>query len=492
MQTLVTGQDDDDYSAAPRARTRQKDTDHKEKIYQYFKGPRAVQLYLKSLQLILQHQVQFLIQDKGLPAEIEIIVRELWCLRIAKLGDKMTEAHDYDSQSQGLTTDASGPESDDDYALLNRKLKLNNTPGLIDCLALCYLGITTLRLDTTPGDICDWTINDKMPYHRAIKYLPKSMKDRLPSGYHAVLDPNSLLNIERFYSVLLDIASSLQKEHGIKWPPLNHPLLLARYIQELALPLELYHATTELARVLDYSLALSESNTGKSRVQHLPEAQLASCLVVCTKLAYPFDRRQRHPQTMGEAAAVALDWEKWLAHVDKSSEGDNEVPRKLTSKELATVQEADIFEMADNQLDEYLDWYQDTFIDQDKHEVDEYRKDLYSWFPIDRDRSAHSPQEQDTESKTQRQLKAVSAVHGTMQPIRIIKDTEGDDVVRPGQHYTYYRNLEELPDHARKFYEMVAKVAGLSLEMLVMAVFFAETAIEKRRKQDQKLATAID
>ena len=99
---LVRGEDDDDYVSAARTVTRKKktaDEDYKttNKIY---RGPQAFGLYLKSLQLILRHQIWFLTRDRGLPAELETIIYNLWALRIAQLEDKIASNQDPSSNSQ--------------------------------------------------------------------------------------------------------------------------------------------------------------------------------------------------------------------------------------------------------------------------------------------------------------------------------------------------------------------------------------------------------
>ncbi|KAF2122336.1 hypothetical protein BDV96DRAFT_537465 [Lophiotrema nucula] len=494
-RTLIVGQDEDDFTPAARTRTRsQRNTDEIEKVYKYFKGQQAYDLYLKCLQLILRHQIWYLVHEKGLPVELETVVFALWALRIAPLEGKIAHIHDYDSQSQVFTTDESDIEHEGDtFASASRKEKLKGMPGLTDALALCYLGILTLRLPITPGDICDWATNGKLPYLRAIKHVPKSMKERLPARYHAYLDPNGLLQFHRFHSALVDLETSMANEYGIIWPTLNRPLLLFRYLKELALPLELYNATTRLAEIIKYDFTPPMSMNSKLGIRHLPEAQLISCLVICVKLLYPFDDLRRYPMTTSEPAATTINWEEWQSHMS-TYRRDSRGPALLYTKgELANLQEKDIFSMSGRQLDQYLDWYKDAFIDWERiasSEDGQFRNALYEMFPTTEDRPQESSTELPDQSTMSNKLDVVKAVHSSMHPRKAIPNEEmKEDALRPGQGYAYYRKLEDLPEQAKHFYEEAARVVGLSLDMLIKAVFFTERKIERWRKDEKRRAT---
>lgn len=463
-------------------------------MYKYFRGQKAFELYLECLQLILRHQVWYLIHDKGLPTELEITVFDLWALRVAQLENKVADATEYDSQSQAFTTDESGTENETDmFRSASRKAKLKGMPSLADALALCYMGTLTLRLPVTPGDIYEWATNDKLPYLRAIKFVPASMKERLPARYHAYLDPNGLLQFHRFYTALVGLETSLSNEHGITWPALNQPLLLFRYLKELALPLEVYDVTTRLVRFLQYDLI--PPVTGKSRlgIRHLPEAQLISCLVIGVKLLYPFDDLEWHPRTVTEPAATRMNWEEWHNHMSTYRMESRGPTLKYTKEEFVLLQEKDVFSMNENQLDQYLDWYHDAFIDEDRlarGEDGEFRHALYEMFPIAKNQSQQRAEESPHQSALSTEIEVVKAVHSSVRPRRARPDEAmKDGTRRPGQIYAIYRTLQDVPDQARPFYEEAAKIAGLSMDMLIQSVFFTERKIEKRRQDEKRQST---
>ncbi|EOA86215.1 uncharacterized protein SETTUDRAFT_110134 [Exserohilum turcica Et28A] len=409
---VVRGEDDDDYISAARTVTRKKKTAEEEDKTsdKIFKGPQAFDLYLKCLQLVLRHQLWFLVRDKGLPAELEALVYDLWSLRIAQLEDKIASNEDPSSnpqsQSQVFNTLESGDDATDtekghvSSMMRKRDRRLSTAPNLNDCVLLCYLGITTLRLPFTPGDLYAWVADGKLAYCRAIKLLPLAMRDRLPPTYRANLDPIAPLTYTRFYRTLTDLQTSYDADHGILWPPLNFSLLSYRYLRELALPLELYAATKRLGDLLGYDFAPHYEGKKRLGIRHLPEAQLVSCIIVCIKILYPFDQEQRQWGLSTQHTMTAMNWDVWCK---------------------------------------------------------EMRLPLHHEFDV------------------------VKAVHSAMEPVPNVADEDGQ-TLRAGQAYPRWRTRGELPEAARLLFEKARRLAGLSMNMLILAVGFTEARIEQWKR----------
>lgn len=461
-----------------------------------FSGRQGLDLYLKSLQLILRHQLWYLVKEKGLPEELELIVFDLWALRVAQFGDRIASDSRADSQSQSqvfstLETD----ESETDAARgvfrtpRGRDKKLSGVPNLLDSLALCYLGILTLRLPITPGDIYHLATEGKLAYRGAIKLLPLPMRDRLPPSYHATLNPNALLKYKRFYAAVTDLQISFTNDHKIIWAPLNYRLLLFRYLRNLALPLEVYDITIRLSKLLGYDFVLHQERKKRLGIRHLPEAQLAGCLVACVKLLYPFDGEHRHPRSAAEPTAAVIDWQQWHKHLQSAKEEQRGAEQKVTIEELTKLEEKDVFDMAPDRLDQYLDFYADSFLDdagiQRTMETDDFRNAIYHMFPIEGATTASADEALNSPPKDNTAL--VRAVHSSMQARVAVDDEHArPETLRPGQAYRIYKTENDLPEHAKAFYEELAKLAGLSMDMLLMAVCSTEARMEQwRRKQDE-------
>jgi RNA polymerase I-specific transcription initiation factor RRN7 len=434
----------------------------------------------------------FLVQAKGLPNELENLIFDLWALRVAQLADRIASAYqESDSQSQVFSTlESEESETTDNErgifsAPRDRDKKLQGAPNLYDCLVLCYLGISTLRLPITPGDIYAWTTDGDMAFRGAIKLLPLAMRDRLPASYHAVLDPQTLMRHKRFYSTMTNLQISFEKDHGILWPVLNVPLLLYRYLKDLALPLELYDSTLRLGDLLGYDFAFHYDGRRQLGIRHLPEAQLIGCLIVCIKLFYPFDKYRRFPESSSEPSATVVDWKKWCEQMRNAKLEQRQSTPGLTTEELTELQESDVFEMGSDQLDQYLDFYADSFLDnaeiQRTKDSDDFRNALYGMFPIEG--KEHSlPVKLSEGLSHERSMETVRAVHSDMKTRPVVG--EDQDALRPGQMYPIWKGVQNLPKRAAIFYEEAARLSGLSMEMLAMAVFLTEARIEKwRRKQ---------
>lgn len=451
----------------------------------------------------MRHQLWYVIKEKGLPEELELITLDLWALRIAQFGDRIASDSRTDSQPQSQvfsTLETDEEETDDARGTFRtpkgRDKKLSSVPNLLDALALCYLGMLTLRLPVTPGDIYHWVTEEKMAYRGAIKLLPLPMRDRLPPSYHATLNPNALLKYKRFYAVVTDLQVSFANDYKIIWPPLNHRLLIFRYLKALALPLEVYDYTLRLSKLLGYDFALHQSGNKRLGVRHLPEAQLAGCLIVCVRLLYPFDSEKRNPRLASEPASAIMNWARWFEQVQDTKSGSEGGNDRFTIEKLTKLEEKDAFDMAPEQLDQYLDFYADTFLDdaevQRTKDTDDFRNAIYNMFPIEGGPTAVGPSANEVPEKGD--LATVRAVHSTMQARLAIPDDEvGTGVLRSGQSYQVYKREQDLPEPAKAFYERVAKLAGLSVDMVMLAVFSTEARIEKcRRKQRRAANSGLD
>lgn len=89
----------------------------------------------------------------GFPAELEVVVRDLWSLRLQLLQDKV----DAGSQENTLFSSQETSKSETDYQKVQhgreRHSRSRIVPSLIDSLGTCYLGIILLRLPISLGDI---------------------------------------------------------------------------------------------------------------------------------------------------------------------------------------------------------------------------------------------------------------------------------------------------------------------------------------------------
>lgn len=84
--------------------------------------------------------------------------------------------------------------------------------------------------------------------------------------------------------------------------------------------------------------------------------------IMATKLCFGLDSVKRTPKTSDEPAATPLSWTAWEKFL---KEGDIDRGGGL---EL-DVAEADVFQMDNDDMDRYMDWFERTWCPQDDSEI---------------------------------------------------------------------------------------------------------------------------
>ncbi|KAL1970682.1 hypothetical protein VTN77DRAFT_4326 [Rasamsonia byssochlamydoides] len=458
-----------------------------EKIQKTYRGRQAYRLFIQAYQLILWKQCHALVHKKGFPSDIETVVRDLWALRLGALADKFDDSVEDDDTTQLFSSQAAeATEADPEQQFHTRKA--SDTPRLVETLALCYLGALLLRLPVSVGDIYRFAIKEEIPFIRAVKAVPREMRDRLPQEYLAHLDTLVLLNSERLHRIVNQMVIVYNRDFGVSFPPLNAPLMLFEYIRQLALPLEIYVAVNRLQRLVGFTYSFPLSLRRSLRHLALPEAQLLALIVVATKLLFPFDELKRYPTSSLEPAAQVIDWKLW-AHTQKLFDSKASSGGRLPRGKEILVNESDVFKMTAQQLDDYLDWYENSWLDS------RVSNPLADMFPTSRTGGEGAPAEvKIDEGEIDSKLRTVIS---QLRPMKVIsrvdaatageRDDDDDNIPRPGSSYQFYRTESSLPETARVFYETAAKLSGLSLHSLIRAVFQTELKLQKWQ-EDQRRA----
>lgn len=240
-----------------------KEREVRQKAARHLSGSEARELYLECLQLILRRQVWWLVQERALPPELEMVVRDLWDLRIRNFaGLKSASAlaasvdaerqHGADSGADSgtegeLFSSQAGSASESDASTRTTASRARswtsepgqdwNLPGLFHCLALCYLGCLSLSLPVRVGQIYNWARNDQLLFLGAFDSLPKEMTSRLPGSYHrALVVKHASLQGGELHQAVLELVVEYHLNYDMVFPPLNTPLQLFHYLRELALP----------------------------------------------------------------------------------------------------------------------------------------------------------------------------------------------------------------------------------------------------------------
>jgi len=483
-----TQQDEDDWNAqGKKSRKKREEKDRETRI---FRGREAVELYLQCYQLILWKQCFWLVNVKSFPSELETVVRDLWGLRMSELQRSRDEKSGYGSGTETIgfssisEEDATNTDGTDRKSLASgrrrrRATKSENLPTLIETLALCYLGMLLMRLSTSLGEIYNWAARQEIIFLRAIKEVPKEMRVHLPSHFYSALETRTLLQGADIHQAVSRLIEFYNSHFEMIFPPLNAPLVMFKHIRDLGLPLEIYPAARRLATLLGVEFSYPVVQNDVHRVFPHPEIQLMSLIIVATKLSQPFDNIARHPESDSDPTVLKVDWTKWYEIMaEDPSEG-------LRKGEEINVTDVEVFNMSGKELDDYLDWYQRTWTDDRDSKM---AKQILDLFPL-----GDLPHQEDEDSDHERRKDRVKAVQETLllqKPLASQDNDEKKGISRPGELYKRYRNIEELPDDARRFYELAAKNVAISLHILVRCVFRTESHLQRWAMEDKKMKTA--
>ncbi|KAI4117473.1 MAG: hypothetical protein LQ345_002287 [Seirophora villosa] len=324
------------------------------------------------------------------------------------------------------------------------------------------------------------------------------MREKLPARYLAALDTQSILEPDDLRKTVHELSLLYSDPIGLILPALNYPLLLFKHIRDLALPLHLYPAVRRTAKLLDIDFTFPQPKT-RQKISFFPEIALMVLLVIAVKIYHPFDSIDRHPRSLSDPGVLAIDWDHWCK-VHKEHESRETADGRLGRGNEIKVTEADSFKLSGDQIDEYLDWFEKSFIDEErarKHPRG-YPDQLLDMFPTGRpDKSTNTSvgpalEHQDDEEALQRKLEAVQ---GSLNMREVIADSDDaasneDAVNRIGSFYKRYRKVDELSTTARAFHEAAAKSVAIKLSSLLVAVLQIEHKLlgwrRKRLKADEE------
>ena len=335
------------------------------------------------------------------------------------------------------------------------------------------------------------------------------MKAHLPGEYERALDTEAILRPDVLQTAVFRLCALYATEFGMSVPAINSSLLLFQYIKRLALPLEIYPTVKNLNTIVEFTFTYSltsDSRPRRNATSH-PEAQLISLVVVATKLIFPFDSDvvKRHPRSLNEPAAQRIDWKKWVelrkhgtttfgTTGGDTSAGEGRSRLTLEKGREAEITDNDVLKMSGAEMDQYMDWYQRTWIKPDDAE-DKVNKELLDMFPLNALPAENHGQDPEREIE-EAQLRTVQEVHAAMKLNRPISEDAARqlqldcetpvEVKRPGSHYPPYRKMEDLSGAASVFYKAAAEVACMSVERLIKAVLHTEAKIETWRKEKRR------
>ncbi|KAI9705349.1 MAG: Pol I core factor CF [Bogoriella megaspora] len=502
------GAEEDEYAPRSGLTFTRREREIREKVAKRLSGRKEFELFLQCYQLILWKQSSWLVATKGLPAELEIIIRDLWALRLQKLTNKvdLSEANDEDGAQSQLYSSDSGSEADATRGAIYNRRRLSDTPSLIETLALCYMGILLLRLPISPGDIQKWAACGDMLYYRAFDALPEEMRSHFAIEHVESFTAYDVLKAGDVQSIAYNMSSLFLREFHMKLPPVNMPLLLYRYIKDLALPLEIYPCARKLAQIIKVPFTYMEKIKGRrAGVHEQPDTQILALIIIAAKLLYPISGLRVYPLSNNELGSHTLNWSAWLS-AKRTHDQKFQHPERLSTEDAFASTEHDVLKWKTTEVDDYLTWYGSVFTEAEPPEDDDFQKALYDLFPTDANASPPPvtknlkedlmPDSDALEMSKNERLVTVSAGLKSRKCVSTRSESNrkamGEATPRLGDHFVRFRDVESLDGVdggdgiARALYEQAAEIAQLPLKSLFSVVIRMERRLAGWQKEESK------
>ena len=414
------------------------------------------------------------------------MVKNLWALRLQLLKDNVDATSD-DEKLFSSQPQMSDSETETEKRVHKEKLD-KALPTLIDSLGLCYLAMVLLRLSVSVGELNRWAMREDILFIRAIRFVPAIIKQKLPPEYSAALDTTSAPESDQIRETTDNLGRFYKYHFAIDLPPLNAPLLLFKHIRDLALPISLFSVVRRIAALMSIDFSFSKPGQ-RQQASSSPEILLISLLIIAVKLHHPFDNSPRSVGSLSDAAVLTIDWSKWM-EARRDHESRLQAGKHLVRGTEMHISEEDALEMSGEQVDDYLDWYERTWIDEDRarHKTRPLDEDFRKWFPTGRqDGSVPAIHDYAEQMKMEQQStqRASNEVMRAMQLRNVASENEeensGINQLKVGSCYRRYRSSEELSADALVFHETAANATGTKLETLLRAVMQVEGRLMKWR-----------
>ena len=216
----------------------------------------------------------------------------------------------------------------------------------------------------------------------------------------------------------------------------------------------------------------------------IPDVMVMAMIVSTVTRLHPFDSIERYCKSDDEYGYLRIDWDVWIkARDDFTANIKGEKP--YLPGEVINVTDQDVMGMSDEKIDAYLDWHTKTWVDEGKKptEISSLSTEILDMFPIQRPLTSKPAVEPSAPDKLSLQAIRIKMVMSNLVMRKIVSaEAEGKrkkPVLRIGSLHALYRHPEELPPHARVFYDEAAQVVGVSVQALISSVFRVEQRIQK-------------
>lgn len=317
-------------------------------------GPQARYLYFETLQLILRMQISFLMKEWNLPADFELICRDIWSLHL-NLSRRPPQPEPYLVRQDGIIPqdnveraedgnegegekENSSPELDQDKDKKAQEGELTDllkdmsefessdeeeNPDGTDFIDATHSARYNLRNDveTPAGNIAVLTVACwlirvpvmyidfirlieayKLPYLEAVRLLPEGMTRHLSQASKNNLSPSNPPSVSGLHAVTSRLARNVWTKHGIHVAEMNMSWVLWRIVKRMGGDSTIYRMAKMMAVELNLPLTLNPRlapeliREGRVHGRRMnsdnspAEVSLMAAVILVLKLKYDFTK----------------------------------------------------------------------------------------------------------------------------------------------------------------------------------------------------------
>lgn len=302
------------------------------------------------------------------------------------------------------------------------------------------------------------------------------MREKLSHEYTAALEPPTILKPGKLQQKIEDLVMVFKQKFGIIFPPINREAIGIRMVEELGIPLECWPAARRIGERLKLTYVWPSDPTSRRFHSLWPESRVLATLIMAAKLAYGLDGLHRYPFTNSEPPATSLDTKAWKSFL--SARQNSTFCGRVKGRE-ATITEDEIFNLSFSEIDDYLDWYEKTWvighgqIEPGKQEYHHGRTNIAEqvlpMFPTSRPHHQQPPKA-DPPSLLELSTSLTSLSVQTPPQGIISGDDEAVAAFRPGDQYLIETSREEMPLALGMVMKAGSELVGVGMEDLKRTV----------------------
>lgn len=340
------------------------------KIY----GSEANILFLKAFQLILKQQSSWLIREMNFPTEFDQIVKLIWMQYLKWINEEEVRQEPSESNSS----------DEEESSAYNSRMALGRFQlNMLSAVTIMYMAAVHLGLPAYTSDFVKWIASARFPYYKAIRKLPETWREKLPSSHLRLLEGEKPPNNGQIQAKICQTCFRTKFLKVFNGKVICEGLVL-KLTMLAVLPPEFYFFTVGLITNLDIKsyYNLIEYPFLKFRKYNLwPELRTIGFFLLATRWLLMSDK-ETYPL-------------QWIQSLSRRPHG-TDTSRDATIDELLTGisskrEDGNVFEWSKGETSQYLKWIEDSFLsiqpDDPKMKIDHRiaKRKLLKIFPIDSD-----------------------------------------------------------------------------------------------------------